>query len=337
MFIRILCSSIIAFILAGCVTTPQEYKLKFAEVNEEYRQLANDLPHLRSASLSINVRKIEYKPLFIVTKSFGDVSFSDSSEDGYLDLLNPDFSRLSAPKGCQASQGSEEDAVNCFKGFSDYHEETSPFMTELSISSAEDGLKDIYKNLKGLDSLVSAIPQEQYQYLDDALSQVFDERYTLDSFSDAVEQFVARYNTEQFEDLVNVVSETKQAEALVLAEKLEKQKLLEEQRTAEEQAERFRRKSLIADHNAANKRAWSERKNFEYNLGDKICSYDNVMGFVEKVANDNVKIQTVGKAQHDLGFFFGNNSNPGASFNFTPMSMILWKTKSEVAPCSFSI
>lgn len=329
----ILSTFLLVFLITGCANTAQEYEIMFAEFNKEYHELASNLPHLKSANISINARKIEYDSTFNVTKSFGDLSFSEKRKSNYLDLLNPDFSRLSVGIDCfRKAAPSEKAAVNCFKGFQDYHERISAIMTELSVESAKEGFRKIYTSLKGLDSLVSVLNEWEKDYLAVALSQEFKEKYTLDEFAEAIDSFVAQHSPEQFKKLVRTARKNKRAEELELL--LERER--EAHRIRQEKAKRIRMKKIMDEINEADKLVWENRKKYKYSIGNKVCSYENDMGFVEKLGGLNIKILIIGKALERPGYFFGNNPNQDSQFQYTTMNKIIWMPKAGIAPCSFS-
>lgn len=97
--------------------------------------------------------------------------------------------------------------------------------------------------------------------------------------------------------------------------------------------------------NQLNKLAWSN-KGSSLLVGDKVCTFDNKMGYVEGVANNKLKILWAAKLTNQAeGFFFGNmsysnmDSNKLEQYNYKyqTLNRYSWLSLSEVGACEFNL
>lgn len=101
-----------------------------------------------------------------------------------------------------------------------------------------------------------------------------------------------------------------------------------------EYAERAaKEKAKIDSLNQLNKMAWENRINQTYINGDMVCTYDNLLGYVEDYNDKNIKIQLVGRALGEPGYFFGNMRE--IEFKSESVQNTIWLSRPEVASCSF--
>lgn len=339
------------FFLAGCVSTPAENKDMLGEYNKEYSKYSLPLTNLKEANVAVNARKVNYAPTFLVTTTLGDLSFTKKRKPGHLNLLAPDFLDVLNSKGCSSSTPKAiEAAISCYSGFYDYSMELSPKGTERAIENAEEALKSVYDSLAKLDEFISIVPKENRTFVGEILAKEFDEKYTMEQFSDAIESFVLAYSEAKL--LAGVEALAKQRQEALLAAELQKIKDEEAEarraKWAEEAKLRKERNRLFALEkekeeraklalwNSEREKVWKNRNSQTFGLGDKVCNYQNVMGFIEKVSEENIKIQTYGKAQGPKGRFFGNLPTYNSQILYEPMDKVIWAAKGDYASCEFS-
>lgn len=108
----------------------------------------------------------------------------------------------------------------------------------------------------------------------------------------------------------------------------------ERNRRAQQLAERERRKQ---EENARLKKiydTWKYRAELPKKIGQKVCTYDNQFGYVEKIASSNIQIRRLGKVANEKeGFFFKESSKV---FTYkTPENEIIWDESYKWGSCNF--
>ena len=95
------------------------------------------------------------------------------------------------------------------------------------------------------------------------------------------------------------------------------------------------------NHKRASKEKWDSRITNKYAVGDKVCSRNNKMGFIEQAAGNNNKILWKGIVSNKInGYFFGSldlEEYKKDKFYYTPINDITWESKENIAPCDFSL
>lgn len=81
---------------------------------------------------------------------------------------------------------------------------------------------------------------------------------------------------------------------------------------------------------------YAEAKRGAYHKGDSVCTYDNIMGFVEDTTKDKVKVHFVAKGHGIHGMMFGAEGDT-VSFYSSPMDQTLWLRKGVAAHCEFKL
>lgn len=341
----------VSFFLAGCVSTPAENKDMLAVYDKEFSKYSSPLTYLKEANVAVNARRINYAPTFLISSTFGDLSFTKDRKRGHLNLLAPHFIDVLNSQKCGSKLSkSEEEASACYAGFYDYDMELTPKGTERAIENAEEALKSVYDSLAKLDEFISIVPKENRTFVGEILAKEFDEKYTMEQFSDAIESFVLAYSEAKL--LAGVEALAKQRQEALLAAELQKIKDKEAEarraKWAEEAKLRKERNRLFALEkekeeraklalwNSEREKVWKNRNSQTFGLGDKVCNYQNIMGFIEKVSEENIKIQTYGKAQGPKGRFFGNLPTYNSQILYEPMDKVIWAAKGDYASCDFS-
>jgi|GEM_PF-3623017 len=105
------------------------------------------------------------------------------------------------------------------------------------------------------------------------------------------------------------------------------------------EAKRLARKRAIDDNDLAGAQNWSQRLNQTFVPGDRVCTPDNKMGFVEQANDKNVKVWFRGQlVRENINYFFGNSRNmPGSRFDYREISEQTWVLRGEVAICNFKL
>lgn len=84
------------------------------------------------------------------------------------------------------------------------------------------------------------------------------------------------------------------------------------------------------------KEQWTNRMSQKLKVGDKVCSYTNLFGYLEKMSGHKIKVHVVGDASQykgDEGYFFQGASG---EFQYTKIEAIRWFKRSEVSHCHFN-
>jgi hypothetical protein len=67
-------------------------------------------------------------------------------------------------------------------------------------------------------------------------------------------------------------------------------------------------------------------------IGDKVCSFNNEFGYVERIEGDKIKFLKIGAVSKDQGYFFTGNSS---KFNFTRVDEFKWVDAGHLGLCYF--
>lgn len=144
-------------------------------------------------------------------------------------------------------------------------------------------------------------------------------------------------SSEESDKLINAALAKKaKAEARALRNKLQEEKLKREREAEKERKEReeklriehFKMEQIIAQER------WDNRLGAQYNIGDKVCTYDNNdFGYIEYLNANKMKVHVVGQADRKNGFFF---SGIDGNFNYKKVEAIRWFDRNELAHCNFN-
>ena len=101
---------------------------------------------------------------------------------------------------------------------------------------------------------------------------------------------------------------------------------------------RLARKKALDNHNEYRAAVWSNRFKLDYTPGDKVCSADNKMGYVESANERNVKVWFKGIVRDkESKFFFGNSDSlPDSKFYYRKVDETTWVAKGDIARCDFT-
>lgn len=69
-------------------------------------------------------------------------------------------------------------------------------------------------------------------------------------------------------------------------------------------------------------------------VGEKICSSNNMFGYVERLASNNIQIRLRGTAKNKDDYYFFDSKRRG-SFKYSKTSEIIWAPKNDWAKCHF--
>lgn len=110
--------------------------------------------------------------------------------------------------------------------------------------------------------------------------------------------------------------------------------LKKEQERAKEQA---RQKRLAEENQKKTVENWLALSHQAKAIGDKVCTYDNQLGFVDRIAQNKVKVLVVGRlgSFKSDGFFF-DELRRDKSFWFDKINEYRWFESNEVGACSFN-
>lgn len=111
---------------------------------------------------------------------------------------------------------------------------------------------------------------------------------------------------------------------------LREERMAFEQRKSRERMERKREqeRKLLARFEAQSR--------IPYEIGDAVCTYDNKMGFVEKMTKNKAKVHIVGKGIEKNGLLF-DPKRYNKHFYVNNMDKYYWFPKREIAHCKFRI
>lgn len=98
---------------------------------------------------------------------------------------------------------------------------------------------------------------------------------------------------------------------------------------------------LYFDKLARDQERWNRRLTVNWQPGDKVCTKNNRIGFVESISNDKVKVLIKGILldEYSMNYFFGGRSRSEYKkdlFQTTDADDIFWYDKYEIAQCEFS-
>ncbi len=86
---------------------------------------------------------------------------------------------------------------------------------------------------------------------------------------------------------------------------------------------------------------WTTRAKAEYQIGEKVCSYDNKLGYIENIAENNQKVLWKGRVLNKAkGYFFGKRdqfSYKEDKFEYDQLDDIRWETKEQIGKCDFEL
>lgn len=106
-----------------------------------------------------------------------------------------------------------------------------------------------------------------------------------------------------------------------------------------EEAKRLARKRAIEENDLAGAQNWTQRLNQTFVAGDRVCTPDNKMGFVEQANDENVKVWFRGQLiRENENYFFGNSRKmPDSRFDYRRVNEQTWVQHGEVATCNFKL
>lgn len=127
--------------------------------------------------------------------------------------------------------------------------------------------------------------------------------------------------------------------------KLDRQKLFSkleadnERRLAQVENEKQQRERMKAkerqleqDKRDMAMRAFKSSSTMPKTIGDKVCSADNVFGYVERMKGDKIQIRKVGRVQSQPHYFFTNRNG---RFSYLKDDRIIWDVTSKWGQCLF--
>ena len=217
-------------------------------------------------------------------------------------------------------------------------------VNRVSASSSEVYVMDsfLYKQIKLRDAL-NNVYQYQGTNIDADLNgdlkfiaKTFDDTSTYQMYGSAG-KVIARYQHPlTFESVAKMLKNKKWKKDKTIASRQIKHE--------EHIAFRNNQKSFIAKLNNIGRAVWKNRivSNKELNIGDKVCDYNNYIGFVEQISSKNVKVMWKRKAiVNNTGVFFGAMPNSYASsdeknqvnFQSTEVNDITWVTIDNISKC----
>lgn len=86
---------------------------------------------------------------------------------------------------------------------------------------------------------------------------------------------------------------------------------------------------------------WTNRAEADYQVGERVCSYDNKLGYIENTAENNHKVLWKGRVLNkDKGYFFGKRdqfSYKDDKFEYDQLDDIRWEPKEQIGKCEFEL
>jgi hypothetical protein len=93
--------------------------------------------------------------------------------------------------------------------------------------------------------------------------------------------------------------------------------------------------------NDITKITWNNRNSATLKLGQKVCTYNNHMGFADRIEDGNVRVLVKGKLEtsYSKGYFFGNQTKYefDRAFHYQPQDSVTWFSQNEIADCDFTL
>jgi hypothetical protein len=108
-------------------------------------------------------------------------------------------------------------------------------------------------------------------------------------------------------------------------------------RQVHKEEQKKKKEMEIYIHNKYGSEVWNNRFNITYTPGDKVCSTNNQMGYIEIVNERNIKVLFKGTVKYRKAkFFFGEaDTHPDIEFSYNKTNEVTWVTKADIAPCNF--
>lgn len=105
-----------------------------------------------------------------------------------------------------------------------------------------------------------------------------------------------------------------------------------------------RLRNIVEEINVEHAKVWEQRNTAKYTVGDRVCSYSNLVGNVEQVANDQVKVLWTRELDEQKGFFFGNaypsdydHESKMFKYQFRETQRLDWVNFGDIAECTITV
>jgi len=246
----------------------------------------------------------------------------------------------------------------CEKDSNGYTDWMNRYFPE-SIASSRSNIMEVLVLLERLEGVVMKLPKGDYSNFRLAFNDYFKQnerkiKNDNDAFVTVLAQFVDKYHT--VERLNIALKKIRQNEEDRIKKYAEKQRRKEEltlakqkarkQKIAKEQEFNILQKKQFDLVNKSGAFLWESRQTAvnQMSRGDQICSYTgNKFGFIEEIAEDNIKVLWKGKIANQLsGFYFGNMPKSAMSgsrlgiyqYSFDKLSEVSWVSKDKIASCN---
>lgn len=100
----------------------------------------------------------------------------------------------------------------------------------------------------------------------------------------------------------------------------------------------------ISNINEAHLKIWDKRLAATYTVGDRVCSYNNLVGNVEQIAGNKVKVLWTRELDEREGYFFGklyptdyDKTSQQLKYSYQDIQRLDWVTTSEIAECTILV
>ncbi len=339
-------------LLTGCVTTtPEKTKVEAQEMAAELAQNHDGLEALTSSGIKINFRRFQYSPVVLYESVFGDFNVSkEGHKKGYGDLLNLNLGSLPNTTCGDANSSTIEHSTTCRITKTTYDHAVTFMGTKRAYDNSKGSLDKIYSELNKIDAFLKPMSVEERKFWGTAFVDDMKGRFTDEEFIAALKSYVVAFTDKlpvmkaQFEkqkgqriqeERVYEESKRRNEENARIAreQQLEKQRKIRRE-LAKERAE-------LEEYNSAGRIVWSLRYSAAYSLGDKVCSYDNKLGFIEYVSENNQKVLWKGRVlNRSQGYFFGNRNQTTYKedeFKYDKFDETRWESKEKIGKCDFEL
>ncbi len=343
-------------LLTGCVTTtPAKTKVEAQEMATELAQNHDGLEALISSGIKINFRRFQYSPVVLYENVFGDFNVSKQGyKKGYGDLLNLDLGMLPNTTCGDANSSTIDHSTKCRITKTTYDHAVTFMGTKRAYDNSKDSLDKIYSELNKIDAFLKPMSVEERQYWGTAFVDEMKGRFTAEEFIAALKDYVVAYT----DKLPEIKAQFEKQKVQRIHDEQKNKRLYEESKRRNEENARIARKQQLEkqqrirrelaeerakldEYNSAGRMVWSLRFNAAYSPGDKVCSYDNKLGYIENVSENSQKVLWKGRVlNRSQGYFFGNRNQTTYKedeFKYDKFDDTRWESKEKIGKCDFEL